>query len=189
MVDNLRVVIAAAGAGKRMGAGINKQYLLLGSRPLLCYCLDVFQLSPLVDSIVVVTGSQEVEYCREKVIRPYNYTKVCEVVAGGPERQDSVKTGLAILGNDTDLVAIHDGARPFITTSLLESLYLAASCYGAAIPGVPVKDTIKRFDQDGFVDHTINRAEVYAVQTPQIFKYQILRQAYEKADPSTIYLH
>ncbi|MDD3268077.1 MAG: 2-C-methyl-D-erythritol 4-phosphate cytidylyltransferase [Syntrophomonadaceae bacterium] len=181
MDDNLRVVIAAAGAGSRMGKKINKQYMLLKSRPLLTYSLDVFEKSPLVEEIVIVAHPQEIEYCEREIVKKYGYKKVNSVVAGGKERQDSIWAGLKQLGSDTAYVAVHDGARPFISSVLIEELLQEAKEWGAAIPGVAVKDTLKHVDRDGFVRQTLDRASIIAVQTPQIFKYAELCEAYANA--------
>lgn len=112
MDDNLRVVIAAAGAGSRMGSRINKQYLLLNNRPVLAYSLDIFEQFEAVDEIVIVARASEISYCEEEIVRKYKYRKVSRVVAGGPERQDSVWAGLSQLNDQTAYVAVHDGARP-----------------------------------------------------------------------------
>lgn len=181
MVDNLRVVIAAAGTGTRMGGKINKQYLMLNSRPVLCYSLDVFEQMPLVDEVVIVTQASEIDYCQEQIVHRYGYQKVKNVVAGGQERQDSVLAGLQALPADTDYVAVHDGARPLITEELMQNLLEAAREWGAAIPGVLVRDTLKMVDRDSFVSQTLDRSVVTAIQTPQIFQYQELCRAYEYA--------
>lgn len=181
MDDNLRVVIAAAGVGRRMGGGINKPYRLLLSRPVLAYSIDVFEAHPQVDEIVVVAHPDEVDYCQSAVIRPYGYKKVSNVIPGGAERQDSVWAGLQSLGQDTAYVAVHDGARPLLSKALIDRLLEAAREWGAAIPGVTARDTLKKIDRDGFVAHTLDRSVVSMIQTPQIFQYQELRRAYEFA--------
>lgn len=181
MVNNLRVVIAAAGTGSRMGGKINKQYLLLNSRPVLCYSLDVFEQLQLVDEIVIVAHANEIDYCQEQIINRYGYKKVKKVVAGGQERQDSVLAGLQCLPDDTDYVAVHDGARPLITIELINDLLASAQEWGAAIPGVLVRDTLKMVDRDSLVSQTLDRSVVAAIQTPQIFQYHELCRAYEFA--------
>lgn len=120
MDDNLRVVIAAAGVGRRMGGGINKPYRLLLSRPVLAYSIDVFEAHPQVDEIIVVAHPDEVDYCQSEVIKPYGYKKVSRVIPGGAERQDSVWAGLQSLGPDTAYVAVHDGARPLLSKGLID---------------------------------------------------------------------
>lgn len=181
MDSNLRVVIAAAGVGRRMGGSVNKQFQLLRSRPVLAYSIDVFESCPTVDEIVVVAHRDEVDFCKREIVQRYGYKKVIRVVPGGRERQDSVWAGLKSLSPDTSYVAVHDGARPLVTEKLINQLLLAAREWGAAIPGVNVKDTLKVVDRDGFVGHTLDRSIVTAIQTPQVFHYQELVQAYEHA--------
>ena len=181
MVNNLRVVIAAAGSGSRMGGKINKQYMLLKSRPLLAYSLDVFEKMELVDEIVIVAQAREIEYCEREVVKRFSYQKVSRVVAGGLERQDSIWAGLEELNSNTDFVAVHDGARPFVTSELIEEILKEAVRWGAAIPGVAVRDTLKQVDRDNFVRQTLDRSSVLAIQTPQIFRYCELHKAYEYA--------
>lgn len=181
MANNLRVVIAAAGTGSRMKSNINKQYMLLKGKPVLYYSLKTFNNHDLVDEIVVVAHTDEVDYCLENVVKKYQFSKVKKVIPGGRERQDSVIQGLKNLSADTDYVAVHDGARPLLPSGLIHNIYSEAQKYGAAIPGVPVTDTIKMVDKDGFVSSTIDRSSIMAVQTPQIFAYAKLLKAYELA--------
>lgn len=181
MDDNLRVVVAAAGTGSRMGSPINKQYLLLGGRPVLTYSLDIFEQYDAVDEVIIVAKSTEVQFCQQEIVKKYGYGKVSRVVAGGSERQDSVWAGLTHLDDKTAYVAVHDGARPLLSLQLLDSLYKEARQWGAAIPGVLVRDTIKMIDRDRFVSHTLDRTSVIAIQTPQIFRFHELKKAYQEA--------
>ncbi len=181
MVSNLRVVIAAAGKGSRMESETNKQFMLLNARPVLTYSLDFFENLAIVDEIIVVAGEREIDYCKKEIVKKNNYKKVAAVLPGGKERQDSVWTGLRYLGEDTDFVAVHDGARPLLSMTVLNRLLAEAEEWGAAIPGVVNKDTIKMVDRDGFVRQTLDRSAVFAIQTPQIFKYQELFSAYQQA--------
>ncbi len=181
MVSNLRVVIAAAGKGSRMKSSTNKQYMLLNSRPVLSYSLDFFEKMDIVGEIVVVCGADELGYCQREVIERFQYKKVSALLPGGQARQDSVWRGLQKLGEDTDLVAVHDGARPLLSSAVFLQLVGEAEKWGAAIPGIISKDTLKAVDRDGFVRQTLDRSSVYAIQTPQIFKYLELRAAYKEA--------
>jgi 2-C-methyl-D-erythritol 4-phosphate cytidylyltransferase len=181
MVNNLRVVIAAAGRGSRMKSSTNKQYMLLNSRPILAYSLDFFEKLDVVDEIVVVTGEKDLVYCEREIIKPFKYKKVSAVITGGKERQDSVWAGLRKLGADTKFVAVHDGARPLLSSSVLYRLLEEAEEWGAAIPGIASKDTLKVVDRDDFVRQTLDRTTVYAIQTPQVFKYEELMAAYQQA--------
>ncbi len=181
MVDNLRVVIAAAGKGSRMGSSTNKQYMLLNGRPVLSYSLDFFEKLHVVSQMVVVCAPDEVDYCRQQIVRRFKFNKVAAVVPGGQERQDSVWAGLQQLGTDTDLVAVHDGARPLLSVEVLSRLLVEAREWGAAIPGIPSKDTVKLGDRDGFVRQTLDRTAVYAIQTPQVFNFNELLTSYREA--------
>ncbi len=181
MVNNLRVVIAAAGRGSRMESNTNKQYMLLNSRPVLAYSLDFFEKQDVVDEIVIVTGEKELGYCEREIIKPFKFNKVSAVIPGGKERQDSVWAGLQKLGADTEFVAVHDGARPLLSSAVLCRLLEEAEEWGAAIPGIASKDTLKAVDRDDFVRQTLDRTTVYAIQTPQIFKYEELMAAYRQA--------
>ena len=181
MVDNLRVVIAAAGKGSRMGTTTNKQYMLLKGTQVLSYSLDFFEKLPVVNQIVVVCARDEVEYCEEEIVKRFKYNKVAAVVPGGQERQDSVWAGLQQLGADTELVAVHDGARPLLSAEVLTRLLAEAQEWGAAIPGIVSRDTVKLGDRDGFVRQTLDRTSVYAIQTPQVFNYTELVTAYREA--------
>lgn len=187
MANNLRVVVAAAGSGTRMGNEINKQFISLGGQPVLTYCIEVLEKSPLVQDIVIVVREQEMELCQREIIDKYGFNKVIAVVAGGAERQDSVWKGLQSLGADTAWVAIQDGARPFLSESLLASLVDAAKIHGAAVPGVILHDTIKSVDQEHFVLQTLKRGTIATIQTPQVFDYQRLWQAYKQARQEGFY--
>jgi len=181
MPERLNIVVAAAGTGSRMGSTTNKQFMLLGNRPVLTYCLDFFEAQEEVDSIVVVCRSDEVDYCSREIIRDYQYAKVLAVIAGGPERQDSVWNGLRRLQSKQEWVAIHDGARPLLTAKVFGEVFRAARRFGAAVPGLPPKDTLKILDSEHFVHQTLKRSSIVAVQTPQIFKAADLLKAYDLA--------
>ena len=187
MANNLRVVIAAAGQGSRMGSKTNKQFMLLNAHPVLAYSLDFFERQDLVDEIVVVTSDKELDYCRHEIVEKFHYKKVSAVLAGGKERQDSVWVGLQYLSQDTDFVAVHDGARPLLSFDVLQRLLQEAEEWGAAIPGVANKDTIKMINKDYFVRQTLDRSMIFAIQTPQVFKFRELVQAYKMAYEEDFY--
>ena len=169
-------VIVAAGSASRMG-GIDKVMAPLGGEPMIARTVRAFQECDAISEIVVVT--------REDLIVPIGkltreMPKVTAVVAGGKSRQESVHLGLNALSDKVKLAAIHDGARPFVTWQLIDWVVRAANSYGAAAPAVPVKDTIK--EVQGFVvKNTPDRASLRAVQTPQVFDFDILRAALKKA--------
>ncbi|HAA74140.1 TPA: bifunctional 2-C-methyl-D-erythritol 4-phosphate cytidylyltransferase/2-C-methyl-D-erythritol 2,4-cyclodiphosphate synthase [Candidatus Latescibacteria bacterium] len=169
-------IILAAGAGKRMGADRPKQFLDLGGRSLILYALDAFEACSAVDRIVLVTPPDMIDEVR-------TLASVCEkvqdVVAGGAERQDSVAEGIKAVG-DAEIIAVHDGARPMVRAEEIADVIEAARANGAAVIGQPASDTIKR-GRDGQVIETLDRSEVWAVQTPQAFKADVIREAHEAA--------
>jgi len=174
-------VIAAGGRGRRMQASINKQFLELDGKPILAHTLEIFESCPLINEIVVVTADGEREYCRKAVVEPYGFRKVRKIVSGGRERQDSVYNGLKEIDDRCEYVAVHDGARPLLTSEILLEALCAGFKEGAAAVAVPVKDTIKLADSRGFVAETPDRDRLWAVQTPQVFKREIIFGAYEHA--------
>lgn len=185
-MNRLRAValIPAAGMGKRMGASINKQYLQLAGMPIVARTIAVFQQSPLIDAIYLVTPLDEIPYCREHVVEAFGFTKVQAIVPGGKERQNSVMNGLEAmrdsLGPD-DVVLIHDGVRPFVTERMLaESIEVASSSDGALV-AVPTKDTIKTVSA-GVVTGTPPRETLWQAQTPQSFRYGVIMAAHKSAD-------
>ena len=174
--EECAAVLLAAGRGTRMQSGTPKQYMLLGGKPLLYYALKALQES-FVRKIVLVASEGELAYCQEHIVQEYGFDKVTAVVAGGKERYHSVQAGLNALG-ECDYVLIHDGARPFVTREILERVYSGVRKYHACVAGMPVKDTIKIVDEDGFASATPKRDLVWTVQTPQAFSYDLIREAY-----------
>lgn len=172
-------IVLAAGQGKRMGSDVAKQFLLLDGKPVLYYSLKNFEES-LVDDVILVTGDGMQDYCRENIVKKYGFQKVRSIVTGGKERYHSVAYGLRAVEVDCDYVLIHDGARPFANPSIIERGMEAVVKYGACVVGMPVKDTIKISDENGFCESTPNRNRVWLIQTPQIFSYPLIHGAYEK---------
>ena len=146
----------AGGSGKRMGSRVHKQYLLMGGKPVLFYSLKAFQDSDYIDEIILVTGAGEEEYCREQILDAYGITKVSRITAGGAERYHSVWNGLQAADHD-GYVFIHDGARPFVDDEMIKRAYKCVEQYKACAAGMPVKDTIKIVDKNGFVKETPDR--------------------------------
>ncbi len=176
-------LIPAAGMGKRMAAGINKQYLKLGGKPILAHTLEIFENAPFVDDVIVIVPEDEIAYCREIVIERYGFKKVRQVVPGGRERQQSVFNGLkAVEDLDADdVVIIHDGVRPFVPLEAVRNSVETARSADGAVVAVPVKDTVK-IAIEGVVASTPDRCNVWLAQTPQTFRYGIIREAYETAE-------
>lgn len=174
-------LILAAGRGRRMGTAKKKPYLLLGGKPVVYHTLFEFETSPLIDEIVLIVGQEEVAYARSSLVDAFQLTKVSTVVAGGLKRQDSVWEGLKAIKGDGDVVMVHDGVRPFISQALLQKTGRAMEGSGAAIVAVPVKDTIKTVSPQREVLTTLDRKTLWAIQTPQAFRRDILEKAFEKA--------
>lgn len=178
--ENGRVgaVVLAGGQGKRMHSKVQKQYLMLGKRPLITYALEAFENSG-VDEVVLVTGAGEEEYARKELVEAYGYSKVKAVVAGGKERYHSVYEGLKAL-EGCGYVLIHDGARPLVTKEIIARAIEGAKQYEACVVGMPVKDTIKLADTQDFTAETPDRARLWQVQTPQAFAYPLVKGAYDR---------
>lgn len=177
------VVVPAAGQGKRMQAGKNKLLLELKGTPLIVHTLLVFQRDEACDAIIVATHSHEVSVM-QSLFSKYQLTKVKKVVVGGAERQDSVYAGLKVCEGD-GIVMIHDGARPFVKHSLIRKLTKQAEECGAAIPAVPIKDTVK-MGKNGIVTQTLERSSLWAVQTPQAFRLSLITRAHEQTEINRI---
>lgn len=170
-------VVLCAGRGSRMKSAIQKQYMLIKGKPVVCYSLEQLEACSFIDVIILVTGKDEIEYCRREIVEKYHITKVHKIVPGGQERYHSVYEGLKALGN-CNYVFIHDGARPFITQEMLERIYEGVQIHKACVLGMPVKDTIKISDEDNFAVNTPERSKLWMIQTPQVFDYQLVYRAY-----------
>jgi 2-C-methyl-D-erythritol 4-phosphate cytidylyltransferase len=168
-------VIVGAGSSQRMGR--DKMFLSLAGEPLLTWSVDTCQKCQLVDQITVVLNVTKLELAR-KLAAERGWSKVVELCAGGRRRQDSVRQGLNEL-EDCDLVIIHDGARPFLTEDLIRDGLEAVQVTGAAVAAVPVKDTVKLGSSDMMVRSTLIREDLWAVQTPQLFRFDIISEAHE----------
>ena len=177
------VIIPAAGQGTRMGSSTPKQYLSLNGQPILHHTLRAFENSGLVDSVTLVVPKNDLDAAQKK----WNYQIVKNIVQGGKERQDSVYNGFKALGSDTDIVIVHDGVRPFVTADMIGRSIEAAKQFGAAIVAIQVSDTIKQVDNKDFVTRTVDRNELWRVQTPQAFQYAILGESFQKAAEDSYY--
>ncbi|HYH03580.1 MAG TPA: 2-C-methyl-D-erythritol 4-phosphate cytidylyltransferase [Bacillota bacterium] len=186
--EKIAAIIPAAGTGKRMAAGVNKIWLLLDGAPVLSHTLNVFQSSPLIDRIVLVVNQTELSEFKWFLAARQEQDRIpVDLVVGGVERQDSVAQGLHFLNdyltdnNAYGLVVVHDAARALLTPELLAEVVEAGLEYRAVALGVPVKDTIKYVEPDGFVLETPERSRLWAVQTPQVFDFELLASAYQAA--------
>lgn len=186
-MEKIAAIVLAAGAGKRMNSAVHKQYMLLEGKPVLYYALKAFEESE-VTEIILVVGAGEEEYCRTEIIEKYGIGKVGAVVQGGRERYHSVYAGLNA-AQGADYVLIHDGARPLVTADIIKRSIECVRTGQSCVVGMPVKDTIKILDDDGFAKETPDRRTLWQMQTPQTFPYQVIRAAYEKIiaeDDSTV---
>ena len=180
-------IISAGGAGKRLKAYVAKQYLLLNRVPILVHTLKIFQKLKAIDDIILVLPPDDLVSVRQELIDKYELTKVTSIVAGGKERQDSVRNGLAAIDGKCELILVHDAVRPFVTEKVIRQVAAAAKATGAASAGVKAKDTIKETEKDNTVAATIPRHNLWLTQTPQAFKLDILKKAYKKAYDEKFY--
>lgn len=180
-------IIVAAGSGKRMGRSTKKQFLSIGSKPILAYTLDVFDSINKVDRIILVIPEGWKRYCQKKIIEKYGYKKEIELTGGGARRQDSVARGLALVSGDYEIVIIHDGVRPFVTRRMIVDSIAKARRFGACVVAVPASDTIKMAKSNGVIEKTLSREYLWRVQTPQTFRLGLIKKAYAKALKNKFY--
>ncbi|MEN6376342.1 MAG: 2-C-methyl-D-erythritol 4-phosphate cytidylyltransferase [Smithella sp.] len=174
-------IIPAGGAGRRFNSGTAKQYLNLQELPVLVHSLKVFEQAENIDEIILVAPAGDIKFVREKLVATNNLEKVAKIVAGGAERQDSVRNGIAAIEGQCDIVVVHDGVRPFVTSEMIKRVVEAAREFQAAVIGVPAKDTIKETGGDDLVVKTVPRQNLWITQTPQAFRFNVLQKAYETA--------
>lgn len=176
-MNKITAIVLAAGSGSRMKNKTKKQFMEIKGKPVIWYSLFEFEKSR-VDEIILVTGKEDIDYCKKEIVEKYNLKKIKNVVAGGSERYESVYNGLKeVTGN---IVLIHDGARPLINNEIIERSIEGTIKSDAFVVGVPVKDTIKRADKEGYIIDTPNRSELWITQTPQSFKTDLVKMAYKK---------
>ena len=183
-------IIAAAGLGVRMQQDTPKTYLQLAGKPILIHTLEVFERVSEVHEVLVVVHPEDLEFCQEEVIDPYPLKKVLRLVPGGKERQDSVYNALKVLWkkeDELDVVLVHDGVRPLVSPAQVRQVVTAARRYGGAILGVPCQDTLKRVNSRKEIIATVDRRELWQVQTPQAFRAALLWRAYQQAMERSFY--
>jgi len=176
-------IIPAAGSGTRLQSVLDrpKQFTRVAGKPLLAHTLLAFQACPLVDLVVIPTREDAIETVWEEIIEPYGITVVQEVITGGATRQESVWRGLQVLEEaDVDIVAVHDAARIFVTPDIITRSVRAAERYGGCVVGLPAVDTIK-MSHETWIEATIDRSVLWYAQTPQTFRYPLLRRAFRHA--------
>jgi 2-C-methyl-D-erythritol 4-phosphate cytidylyltransferase len=174
-------IIVSAGRGHRLKEASKKQFLLLAGKPILVHTLDTFETSPLIRSIVLVVGEEDLDYCSKEIVEKYRLQKITHIIPGGKERQDSVRNGMDALASDTAIVVIHDGVRPFVTREMVEESIRGAERLGAVVLAMPVKDTVKMANPDGIVLKTLDRESLWQIQTPQAFRAEMIREAYRRS--------
>ena len=176
-MNKITAIVLAAGSGSRMKSKTKKQFMEIKGKPVIWYSLFEFEKSR-VDEIILVTGKEDIDYCKKEIVEKYNLKKIKNVVAGGSERYESVYNGLKeVTGN---IVLIHDGARPLINNEIIERSIEGTIKSDACVVGVPVKDTIKRANKEGYIIDSPNRSELWITQTPQSFKTDLVKMAYKK---------
>lgn len=176
--EKCTAIILAAGRGTRMGAETEKQFLEISGYPLLYYALKCFDDCPLIHEIILVVPEERITYCRTEIVAKYGIKKVTVITAGGKERYESVMRGLALCG-DSAYIIIHDGARPLVTEDVIRRVLQSAEQYGSGIAGVLSKDTIRLTGENGLSESTPPRDRAWMVQTPQAFRAELIRRAYD----------
>lgn len=181
-MSKVTAIVLAAGSGSRMNSTTKKQFMEIKGKPVIWYSLFAFEKSD-VDQIILVTGKDDIEYCRKNIVEACGFKKVTSIVAGGNERYESVYNGLREVKGD--IVLIHDGARPLINNEIINRCIEGAEQYGACVAGMPVKDTIKIVKEDNIIESTPDRNKVWITQTPQAFKSDLIIEAYNNMKKST----
>lgn len=171
-------IILAAGKSQRVGPKVDKAFLNLGNKPVLAYSLLAFEKCPDIDGVILVVHRGRIEGARV-MAQMFGCSKVAKVVAGGLKRQISVSNGLAQLNDDVDIVAVHDGARPCVTPQLISETIKYAKRYGSGVASLKVTDTVKQVDKGLTITKTIDRSNLWTVQTPQTFKIELLQKAFK----------
>lgn len=175
------VIIPAAGGGTRMGKSINKQYLKIRDKSILTHTIMAFDQCPYVDEIIVVIAKNEEKLFKNYVRKEYRIRKPLKLVTGGKTRQESVYNAVKEVDDRCTIIAVHDGARPIISTREIVMTIEGAERYGGCVLGVPVKETVKKINEEGLITETIERDLLYNIRTPQTFRRDILVKAHENA--------
>ena len=180
-------IIPAAGQGKRAKAELRKQFLPLNGKPVLAHTIARFEGVDAVNGVIVVAPKGLIRYCKEYIVEKYGFSKVFKVVVGGKNRQDSVRNGMDAIPEGCSIVLVHDGVRPLVSQEHIHESIEYAKRYGAAIVAVRARETIKVASDDLIVIKTLDREGVWLAQTPQVFRYQIIKDAYNLAYQQKFY--
>ena len=185
---NAGAIITAAGLGKRFagegkegGGDLPKQFIPLYGKPVIVHSTQCFESSELIREIILVVPEKWVEYTKNEIVDKFKLSKVSKVIAGGSVRQQSVEKGFYFLSPKLEIVAVHDAVRPFVTLEIIEEVIAEASKSGAAIAAFPSTDTIKKSSPENSIENTVPRENIWFAQTPQAFRYEVLKKAFEKA--------
>lgn len=189
-------VVLSAGRGSRMRAGMPKQYLELNGMPVIAWSLRVFEHYDGIDDVILVSAPGDIEYCRSEIVERHGFRKVRRIIPGGAERYLSVWEGLKEAGRilaeyavrsaqrdqagTSSYLFIHDGARPLVDEGILSRCLEDVRAYQACVAAMPVKDTIKVSDEQGFAARTPDRRLLWQIQTPQVFSFPLIYEAYRK---------
>lgn len=164
-----------------MGGRLPKQFLTLGGMPILVHSLRALEAADSVSEIILAVPEADREFCLSEIITPYGFKKVTKIVAGGAQRQDSVRHGLEAVGADVNVVLVHDAVRPFLTVDMIGRVVEAAVKHGAAVVAIPMRDTVKLVGADGLIEKTVDRGGLWLAQTPQAFRRTLFQEAHRRA--------
>jgi 2-C-methyl-D-erythritol 4-phosphate cytidylyltransferase len=178
-------IIVAGGKGERMGVDVDKAFLSLGTKPVVVYSLFAFEKCRDIDEVILVVRKDRIDAARQAV-RMFGCNKVKKVIAGGVLRQQSVINGMAEVGEDVDIVVVHDGARPCVTADLVSQTVSSAKQHGSGVAAVKITDTVKSVEKGMIISETIDRTKLWLVQTPQAFSYALLKKAFDHVEKKKI---
>lgn len=184
--DYVSAIIPAAGKGTRMGKSINKQYISLDKKTILTHTIIAFDKCQYIDELLIVIAPNEEKLFKDKVLKEYKIKKPYKLVIGGETRQESIYNAIKTVSDETTIISVHDGARPLVSNKEIINTIIGAKEYGGCVLGVPVKETIKQSDKDGFVLATVERSTLYNIRTPQTFNAALLKEAYDFANKEGI---
>ena len=170
-----------------MGGSVPKQFLSLGGEPLIVHSLRILQAADTVDEIILAVPKSDLDYCINELVKQHGFSKVTRVLAGGVERQDSVRRALEQVTEETEIVLVHDAVRPFLTGQMVSDVIAKADKHGAAIIALPMRDTVKQVGSDQVIQRTVDRHPLWLAQTPQAFRRQWLQEAHRKAHAEGIH--
>jgi 2-C-methyl-D-erythritol 4-phosphate cytidylyltransferase len=179
-MGQVAALIPSAGLGLRMKSSVEKPYIQIGDRPVMAHTLEALARCPEIDGCVLVVEPSRLDVCRSEIIDRYGFTRVVAIVPGGQTRQESVYRGLQALDSETDIVVVHDAARPCVDPAILSESIRLCHAHDAVLTAVPVKDTVKEV-REGRVSRTLDRSTLWLAQTPQTFRYALLKEAHEQA--------